>query len=252
MVGSTVCTTCSPTRSVSAGTHKYIYVGYGSSCATLTATASGFSGAVTYRWSTNATTASISVCPTTTTTYRVTATDANNCTATASVKVSVTDVRCSSSGNKKDKVQVCHNGNTLCIASSAVSAHLSHGDKLGKCSSEDDDDDNDDDHDGDDDRVASNTQTQFTAVQSLSAVEMFVFPNPAQSKVTVQLRVDTEGDGQISVVDITGRTVLTTQQRIYKGVNEYLVDIQSLPHGIYLIQYKDALQNVKGLRIVKN
>ncbi len=31
------------------------------------------------------------------------------------------------------KVEVCHNGSTICIAQSAVSAHLNHGDTMGAC-----------------------------------------------------------------------------------------------------------------------
>jgi hypothetical protein len=36
-------------------------------------------------------------------------------------------------GNSNKKVQICHNGNTLCISQSAVPAHLAHGDYLGPC-----------------------------------------------------------------------------------------------------------------------
>lgn len=56
----------------------------GQQTATLTAT-----GAQTYTWSTNATTAGISPNPTITTTYTVTGTDANNCTNTATTGITV-------------------------------------------------------------------------------------------------------------------------------------------------------------------
>jgi len=58
-------------------------IDYGEST-TLTA-----SGASSYQWSTNATTASITVSPTTTTTYTVTGTNSYGCTATASATVTV-------------------------------------------------------------------------------------------------------------------------------------------------------------------
>jgi hypothetical protein len=34
---------------------------------------------------------------------------------------------------KNDKVLICHKGKTLCVAQSAVKAHLAHGDKVGTC-----------------------------------------------------------------------------------------------------------------------
>lgn len=37
----------------------------------------------------------------------------------------------------KNKVEICHNGNTIEVAKSAVAAHLAHGDKLGECAKAD-------------------------------------------------------------------------------------------------------------------
>lgn len=34
---------------------------------------------------------------------------------------------------KKKKVNICHNGKTLCVSINALKAHLDHGDVLGKC-----------------------------------------------------------------------------------------------------------------------
>jgi hypothetical protein len=33
-----------------------------------------------------------------------------------------------------DRVLICHKGKTICVASSALAAHLAHGDQKGKCS----------------------------------------------------------------------------------------------------------------------
>ncbi len=49
------------------------------------------------------------------------------------------------------KVTLCHNGNTIEVAKSAVDAHLAHGDTLGACGAADNDDDDGDDDDDDDD-----------------------------------------------------------------------------------------------------
>ena len=107
------------------------YNGYGSTCKTLSVTASGGSGNYTYQWSgSTQTSASIQVCPTVTTDYIVTVTDRNGCRATKTLRVDVIDARC---GNKNDKALICHNGFLICVSDSAVEAHLAHGDKLGSC-----------------------------------------------------------------------------------------------------------------------
>jgi hypothetical protein len=46
------------------------------------------------------------------------------------VTIYVIDWRC---GMDMSKVSVCHNGHTICVAPSAIQAHLNHGDYLGNC-----------------------------------------------------------------------------------------------------------------------
>ncbi len=111
-----------------------IYVGYGAQSINLTASATG---AVSYLWSTGATTQSISV--STAGIYSVTAYDTNGCAAQSQITINVADARC---GTDKRKINICHvpdgnpnNRQTICIAPSAVAAHLANhpGDCLGTC-----------------------------------------------------------------------------------------------------------------------
>jgi len=53
-------------------------------------------------------------------------------------------------GNGEDRVTICHNGQTIQVAESAVQAHLDHGDTLGPCEG---DNGNDNDDDDDDDEI---------------------------------------------------------------------------------------------------
>lgn len=112
-----------------------VYRGY-SPASALTLTVQLPAGSYTYAWSTGSTASSITVAPTITTTYTVTVTNAYGCTGTASITVQVVDVRC---GNGSDKVQLCQVGGgsgksqTICIAPSAVAAHLKKGSYLGSC-----------------------------------------------------------------------------------------------------------------------
>jgi len=109
-----------------------IYVGYGSSSLLLVAKPAGGSAPYSYKWSTNKATQSITV--TTAGTYSVTITDAKGCSTSTSIRVESVDVTC---GLQDEKVMVCHNGHSQCVAQSAVANLLKNGDKLGYCNDND-------------------------------------------------------------------------------------------------------------------
>ncbi|BAV07455.1 Por secretion system C-terminal sorting domain-containing protein [Filimonas lacunae] len=104
-----------------------IYQGYGTGAVTLRALVTG-AAPYAYTWSNGAVADTLNV--TQAGTYSVTITDVNGCKATDSITITTTDVRC---GFKNEKVQLCHCGQTLCVAPQAVKAHLAHGDKPGAC-----------------------------------------------------------------------------------------------------------------------
>lgn len=104
-----------------------IYLGYGPTSLTVTASATGSQG-YTYSWNTGEQTQSLSVSQAGT--YTVTVTYAGGCQSSDSITIDTLDVRC---GNNSDKVMICHNNKAICVASDAVQSHLDHGDKLGSC-----------------------------------------------------------------------------------------------------------------------
>ncbi len=220
---------------------QFVYSGYGSNCINLSATASGGGGTFTYLWNPGAkTTASIQVCPTATTTYTVKVTDQYGCFVIKTVSVVVNNVRCGSS-----KVFVCHSNGTLCVSTTAVADHLAHGDKLGICGSPSACTPN-----------ASALMVQASndpqaAASALSPVTMLISPNPAESSVNLELTVNTEGDAEIRLVDITGKTVLRTRRKVYEGQNNISLDISALASGLYLCQYNNGQQNMEAVRLVK-
>ncbi len=238
-------TVTQPTQvSVNAGNCQFVYYGYGSNCATLLATATGGIGAFTYAWSAgSASGSSTQVCPTTTTTYTVTATDQNGCTATNTVKVEVIDVRC---GNKNDKVSICHNGNVLCVAPSAIPAHLEHGDNLGTCGATL--------PCGSLNSIVHPSNGAATAIHTKEGeIGMTVYPNPAQNEVNVTLENITEGDATILILDITGKVMSNTQQRFSEGYNALTLDVKDFSSGLYYIkvQMQGEQPIVQKLQIIQ-
>ena len=113
-----------------------VYEGWdGASTQTLTGSLDFASGTVTYVWNTGATTQSITVdAADGTAMYSVVMTDATGCTGSQEFFVYSVDIDCDR-GNS-EKIEICHNGNTICVSVNAAQSHLNHGDSLGACGTE--------------------------------------------------------------------------------------------------------------------
>ncbi|MFB9863972.1 family 10 glycosylhydrolase [Rufibacter immobilis] len=178
-------------------------LGYGAQTLTLTASNStSATGQTTYQWSpvlglSSTTTAVTEFTPTAagTYTFTVVATNEFGCSESITVTVEVIDVRC---GNKNDKVLVCQkigNGyHALCIAPSAVPAHLRRGSTLGNCNGNA--------------AVAQNEE----ATEETSTLK--AYPNPFTGEVTVSFRLEeTEKKVSLEVYDLFGNKVT----RLFEG-----------------------------------
>ena len=179
-----------------------IYVGYGAGFLNIKAVPAGGTAPYSYVWSTNQRDQTITVSQAGS--YTVIITDAKGCQTSASIDVSAINVQC---GNSGDKVMVCHNGQETCISSSAVQAHLNHGDKLGSCNN------------------PANGITENVAV----------FPNPVATLLTV--KVDKVYDGaELALYDVLSRKVkseplMDTMQ---------LISVSNLYRGIYFLHVKNG------------
>lgn len=209
-----------------AGSDKAIYLGYGASCTSLSASASGGSGPYSYLWSNGATTASTNVCPTSNTTYTVTVTDASGCSSTDAVAVSVTDVRCGPGGSK---VVVCRGGQTRCVPSSQVANILAAGGSLGSCGS---------------------SKMAEDAVALEATLE--VYPVPASGAVHIDLLAVNEGNASLEIFDLQGQRVqLVSQEQLNAGmVQSYDTDVSALANGLYLVRLTDGAGEVLTRKLV--
>ncbi|MDO7850662.1 HYR domain-containing protein, partial [Hymenobacter convexus] len=195
-----------------------LYLGYGSQTATLTA-----SGGTSYAWSpatglSNANTANPVFTPTAEGTYTFTVTaSGSGCSAGASTKtvtIVVEDVRC---GNNNEKLQVCHNGQTICVANSALNAHLGHGDKLGNC-------------------AAPRPAAPAEVATASAAPALAVYPNPTADQATVAFHAPADGTATVVVYNELGQVVARLFDGAVTSGQDYALALNSqrLAAGLYV------------------
>jgi len=204
--------------SANAGSNAVVYYGYlPMSCTTLSGSGSGGTGSLIYSWSNGTNGANNTVCPSTSSTYTLTATDANGCVATDEVNVCSVDVICFAGKSNVQKVEVCHNGNSICIDANGVMAHLAHGCTLGSCAEV---------------NACSNLSSRALAASSDETImsEIKLFPNPAKENLQISIsNFDEMGSATFTIVNAIG-------QEVYTGTlnsNETSINISTLSSGVY-------------------
>ena len=201
---------------------KTLYTGYETSCTTVGAVEiNGGSGEYTYEWSTGETSASIEVCPTETTVFSLTVTDSLGCTAEATVTVNVEDVSC---GKKGDKVLLCHNGKSICVAPQAVEALLRIGATFGAC---------------------EDLEIEV-AIEELSA-----WPNPTLADAQIRVTATKAFKGNLNIYDLNGSPVSQQEILVNEGATDFPITLGNLPKGIYLVKIHAAGFESHGLKLIK-
>lgn len=197
-----------------------VYPGYApASSLTLVAAPAGGTGGYTFLWSTGATTSSIVV--TTAGTYTVTIKDTKGCTATVSKIINAVNVAYTDSNNgKANLVSLCHKGQKVNFAASAVSAHLAHGCSLDPCSSTN--------------RVAKVT----TNTETVEAVNLITYPNPAVAQTNIEFNMVNAGSYSLEVYDLKG-TLVKVLAKGNSESNKLIyneLDVTSYAEGVYLVK----------------
>jgi hypothetical protein len=78
-----------------------------------------------------------------------------------------------------------------------------------------------------------------------------VFPNPTNGKLNVILEASQAQNTQLSIRDITGRTALQQNVACVSGSNTFMLDMESLPNGYYLLVIDNGIAS-STMRVVKN
>jgi autotransporter-associated beta strand protein len=199
-----------------------LFIGYGPSFLTINSMAAGGKAPYTFTWSNGDTTQGIQVKDAGI--YSVVVMDANGWQVTGSIVIKVLDVTC---GHNGDKVTICHNNNTICLASTSVQEHLDHGDHLGAC----------------DLRTASRMINAENAQAGENPV--IVYPNPASETVTVKIERLQPG-AVVYVFNANG-------QRIYSDKmtgTVKTIPVNTWPAGLYYVQVSNGAEIIMK-KIVK-
>ncbi len=140
----------------------------------------------------------------------------------SSFTLTVNTIRC---GHNNEKYVVCHNGNEICIAESAVPAHLAHGDYLGSCNGNN----------------ASRGETEDIRIEEGAKPGFNIYPNPSHNQITIR---SDKLLGKLTIYDVSGKIVY---QKLIKD-KQTVIDVKSFPTGVY---YLRSDQSVKAIKFVK-
>lgn len=78
----------------------------------------------------------------------------------------------------------------------------------------------------------------ITGVENVPTVGMTVFPNPAQSAITVQTTLNTSGIARLSLLNALGVMVWTAEVPVQAGAFERQIELSNLPSGFYVTELR--------------
>jgi hypothetical protein len=163
--------------------------------------------------------------------------------STCSFTVTVNNPYCAT-----DKVYVCHGGNTICISTSALNEHLSHGDLLGSCSwynfsrvTTEPTEDAQVKEDGKQTMKAENNSVKVPEHFSVST-----YPNPFINETRIQYEIPEESKVSIVLYDLKGRQVKTILNTNRKAGSYFeTLSASGLTAGIYYYRFVAVTQKNK-------
>jgi hypothetical protein len=130
---------------------------------------------------------------------------------------------CAPQNNGNNKVLVCHEGNTICVAESAVAAHLAHGDYMGSC--------------------ITNTRSMNNTSEGISLNDLKLYPSPASNQINIQNNSN-KPLGSISIYDISGKLLYKN----HIGASRAIIDIKNFSPGVYYLRSDQLNTSIKFVK----
>ncbi len=82
--------------------------------------------------------------------------------------------------------------------------------------------------------------TEFEIPVNVVETGFLMFPNPANTEVTLDVDMDAERQVRVSIMDITGRIVSTNSYDLYKEQSRVTMDVSALPSGMYVVRVENG------------
>lgn len=127
-------------------------------------------------------------------------------------------------GRNNNKVLMCHEGNTICVSSNAVNAHLNHGDFLGPCVSCDE---------GNRTSPIPGNNGGFETTEGLS---MRLYPNPTGGRLFIDLNGLENSEATLAVFNPLGSMVYEQTIAQYTDFVELDLSSQKIATGEYFVR----------------
>lgn len=87
--------------------------------------------------------------------------------------------------------------------------------------------------------TSNNSNAAVTAgIPDVQSSGILLFPNPAQTNVTIQATLQTEGLVRLSIINALGATVWTTEVFVQSGAFERDIEVSKLPSGFYMTELR--------------
>lgn len=141
-----------------------------------------------------------------------------------------------SCGESGAKIQLCFNGNSICVAKEALPALLKQGAFIGSCQSA---------------TKATTASASKALDQAKPLASIAAYPNPFRDNITLSFSVDKAGPVSLTIFDLQGKVITSLYEGTAEaGVHQVNLDSKQLPTtGIYIAKLNSA-SGVKTQRIV--
>ena len=105
--------------------------------------------------------------------------------------------------------------------------------------------------------IENNTADKYSSIIVLTragnaALLVDVMPNPVSgSQAMIRITSASSRNAQLRLMDVNGRILLISKARLQPGINNILLNVASLSSGLYYVQYSDAENKNKMIKLVK-